>query len=103
MRAKRGGFLKGKSKYEITAVGREFVTGREYKTNLSRILSDLRQQGKAEEEVLTAAFVYTATCLIMNPSGEMQVDVDRMQEFIEDNKEVITTALTEALRERGRS
>ena len=87
--------------YTVTKAGREFVATGEFKDNVARIFADLRQQGKTEDEILVAASVYAATCLVMDGSREMDVDVGKMREFFLRNQKDIREALGKALPPSG--
>jgi hypothetical protein len=85
------------NKYEVTAAGRAYTGGEEFRGNIRRILADLQGQGKSEEDTMTAAFVYTASCLVSEGPGDMSVDVDEMREFIQENQKTIRSVLVAAL------
>ena len=87
--------------YKVTKTGREFVASGEFKDNVARIFSDLRQQDKTKDEILVAASVYAATCLVMDGSREMDVDVGKLREFILRNQKDIREALGKALPASG--
>ncbi len=94
-----GGNLVGtkKGSYEITAAGREYVASESFRDNIRKIFADLKAQNKSEEEIMTAAFVFTATRLITDGAKEMDVDISRMRAFIATHQDGIQTALGSVL------
>ena len=84
--------------YQITSAGREYVASEGFRDNSKKIFADLKAQNKSEEEIMTAAFVFTASCLITDGAEEMDVDITRMRTFIATRQEEIQTALGSALK-----
>lgn len=84
-------------KYEVTATGRAYTGGEEFRGNIRRIVSDLKGQGKNEEDIMAAAFVYTASCLVSDSPGDMDVEVAEMRQFIQENQKTIREVLVAAL------
>lgn len=84
--------------YQITSAGREYVASEGFRDNIRKIFADLKAQNKSEEEIMTAAFVFTATRLITDGAKEMDVDISRMRAFIATHQDEIQTALGSALR-----
>ncbi len=86
-----------RKEYIVTSAGRAYVGGEEFRGNLRRIFADLQEQGNNEEDIMTAAFVYTASCLVSEGPGEMDVEVAEMRQFIQENQKTIREALVAAL------
>ena len=71
-----------RKEYKVTSAGRAYTGGEEFRGNLRRIFADL---------------VYTASCLVSEGPGEMDVEVAEMRQFIQENQETIREALVAAL------
>ncbi len=95
--------MPAKKKYEITSVGRAYTGGEEFRGNIRRIFADLQGQGKSEEDIMTAAFVYTASCLVSDGPGDMDVEVDEMRQFIQEDQKTIREVLVAALPQEKKS
>ena len=89
--------MPAKKKYEVTAAGRAYTGGEEFRGNLRRIFSDLQERGRNEEDIMTAAFVYTASCLVSDGPSDLDVEVDEMRQFIRENQKTIREILVCAL------
>ena len=89
--------MPAKKKDEVTAAGRAYIGGEEFRGNIRRIVSDLKGQGKNEEDIMSAAFVYTASCLVSEGPGDMEVEVAEMRQFIQENQKTIREVLVAAL------
>lgn len=83
--------------YQITSAGREYVASEGFRDNIRKIFADLKAQNKSEEEIMTAAFVFTASCFITDGAEAMDVDISRMRVFIATHQDDIQTAFGSAL------
>jgi len=83
--------------YQITAAGRAFVTSENFRAETQRIVATLTQQGKSQDDIMSAVFVYTASCLLSGGSDRMEFDLDKMRVFVSAHQAAIAVVVAKAL------